>query len=155
MAKNRATQLKADLAETLRRHNGLIVLFHAAVAERLGLGPADHKCFDLLLRLGPIPAGELADKSGLTTGAITGVIDRLERAGYVVRASDPSDRRRVVVQPNRDKALADLLPVFEGVKRATSAMLDRYSADQLELMLDFLNRVDELIEEQTAALRKE
>ena len=155
MAKNRATQLKATLAEALRRHNGFIVLFHAAVAERLGLGPADHKCLDLLLRLGPMPAGELADKSGLTTGAITGVIDRLERAGYAARASDPNDRRRVVVQPIRDKALADLLPVFDGVKRATSVMLDQYSDEQLELLLDFLNRLDEVIEKQTTALRKE
>ena len=98
-----------------------------------------------MLRLGPIPAGELADKSGLTTGAITGVIDRLERAGYVVRASDPRDRRRVVVQPIRDKASSDLGPVFDGVKRATSVMLDRYSAEQLELLLEFLNRVDETV----------
>lgn len=155
MAKNRSTQLKADLAGALRRHSGLTVLFHAAVAERVGLGAADHKCLDLLMRLGPLTAGELAGKTGLTTGAITGVIDRLERAGYAVRAGDPGDRRRVVVQPVRDKALADFGPVFDGLARATSAMLDRYSTDQLELLLDFLKRADELIEEQTTALRAE
>jgi DNA-binding MarR family transcriptional regulator len=153
MARHRAAQLKADLADALRRHSGLTVLFHAAVADRIGLGAADHKCLDLLLRLGPLTAGDLAGKTGLTTGAITGVVDRLERAGYAVRAGAPDDRRRVVVQPVRDKALADFGPVFEGLARATSAMLDRYSADQLELLLDFLSRADQLIEEQTAALR--
>src|SRR5882724_2561983 len=142
MAKSPTKQLKAHLVEALRRHSGVIVLFHAAVAERVGLGATDLKCLDLLLRLGPLPAGELADKSGLTTGAITGVIDRLERAGYVIRASDLSDRRRVVVQPIQDKALADFKPVFDRVARATSAVLDRYSAGQLELLLDFLSRGD-------------
>ncbi|HUY88059.1 MAG TPA: MarR family transcriptional regulator [Pirellulales bacterium] len=154
MAANRTTQLKTELVDALRRHSGSVVLLHAAIAERLGLGPADHKCLDLLLRFGPLPAGDLADKSALTTGAITGVIDRLEKAGYAVRASDPHDRRRVVVEPNRERALADIEPIFAGLKRGMSAMLDRYSAEELELLLDFLKRIDQLIDDHTAALRR-
>lgn len=155
MAKTRSSQLKEELAGALRRHSGVTVLFHAAVAERMGLGLADHKCLDLLLRLGPMTAGELASKTGLTTGGITGVIDRLERAGYAIRAKDPNDRRRVIVQAVQDKALTDFGPVFESIARATSTMLNRYSVTELELLLEFLNRADKIVEEQTIALRKE
>src|SRR5918997_6772224 len=71
------------------------VLFHSAVADRLGVSATDVKCYTILRQTGPLTAGELAERVSLTTGAITGVIDRLERAGLVRRAADPHDRRRV------------------------------------------------------------
>src|SRR5690606_41380764 len=88
------------------------VLFHAAVADRLGLGPTDMKCYSILRQEGPLTAGELAERTALTTGAITGVIDRLERANLIRRARDPHDRRRVVLEllhdPERERAIAAL-----------------------------------------------
>src|SRR5216117_3098234 len=87
-------ELLAALNEAARRQSTATVLFHAAVAERLGLSATDHKYADLIARQGPMTAGELADRAGLTTGAITGVLDRLERAGWVRRERDPHDRRR-------------------------------------------------------------
>ena len=65
-------------------------MFHQAIADRLGLNVTDHKCIDLLLMKGPLTAGELAGMTGLTTGAITAVIDRLEKAGFVRREDDPA-----------------------------------------------------------------
>lgn len=153
MSKNRS-KLKQELVEALRRHSGLTVLFHSAIADRMGLGPADHKCLDLLMRLGPLSAGELADRSGLTTGAITGVIDRLERSKYVARASDANDRRRVVVEPQLKKANADFGPIFAGIAKDTAALLDEYTADQLELLLEFVNSIDTLVEAHTAGMRE-
>ncbi|VTR91062.1 family transcriptional regulator : MarR family transcriptional regulator OS=Brevibacillus panacihumi W25 GN=T458_09110 PE=4 SV=1: MarR [Gemmata massiliana] len=153
MAKPRAAELKAELVDALRRHSGVTVLFHAAVAERLGLGAADHKCLDLLMRLGPMTAGELAGHTGLTTGAITGVVDRLERVGYARRAPHPSDRRSVIVEPVQEKALADFGPLFEGIARDTATMLDLYTVEQLTLIADFLVRADELATRHTTALR--
>lgn len=153
MATSRKAKLVADLLDAIRRHSGATVLFHAAVAERLGLGAADHKCLDLLMRFGPMTAGELAGRTGLTTGAITGVVDRLERIGYARRAPHPSDRRSVIVEPVREKALADLGPLFEGIARETAAMLDRYTAEQLALIADFLARADELATRHADALR--
>src|SRR5437867_12726632 len=88
------------------------VLFHAAIADRLGVGATDGKCYSILRQTGPITAGELAERTGLTTGAITGVIDRLERADLVCRARDPNDRRRVVLEllndPERERAINQL-----------------------------------------------
>ena len=151
----RKTALKGEIAGALRRQSGLTVLFHAAVAERLALGPADHKCLDLLLEAGPLTAGQLADRSGLTTGAITGVIDRLERGGYVARNSDPEDRRRVVVEPKQQgKAMAALVAIFSEIAGGTAEILDRYSQQQLELILDFLQRCETLLQQQTRSLQE-
>ena len=81
------------------------IMFHQAVADILGLHITDHKCLDFIYRFGAMPAGRLADLTGLTTGAVTGIIDRLEKAGYVRRISDPKDRRRTIVEPTRNKKL--------------------------------------------------
>jgi len=69
-----------------------------AVAEAIGLNRTDMRCLDVIQREGPVPAGRLADETGLTTGAITTVLDRLERAGFARRTRDPADRRRVLVE---------------------------------------------------------
>lgn len=91
-----AAQIIGPLA---RRHSTSTVLFHHAVAERLGLGPTDRKCLDLLLDRGAMTGSGLAAITGLTTGAITGLVARLERAGFVWRAPDSVDRRKQIVTP--------------------------------------------------------
>lgn len=104
--KNYDAEKKRQLVEELRwagRHQArTTVMFHQAVADRLGLHPTDHKCLDLLREEGPMSAGELAEATGLTSGAITGVADRLERAGFLHRESDPHDRRRILLRVNTD-----------------------------------------------------
>src|SRR2546426_10086939 len=92
-----AARNKGQLADEIvgrlaRRHSTAVVLFHHAVAERLGLGPTDHKCLDLLRERGAITGSELAAITGLTTGAITGVVARLEQGGYVRRGVAPRPR---------------------------------------------------------------
>src|SRR6266481_2256869 len=81
------------------------IMFHQAVADRLGLNTTDHKCLDLMRRAGGTTAGDLADWTGLTTGAVTGIIDRLAKAGFVRREEHPTDRRKVVV-----RVVAERLP---------------------------------------------
>ena len=90
------------------------VMFHQAIADRLGLNVTDHKCMDLLLINGPLSAGQLAEMTGLTTGAITAVIDRLEQAGFARREHDFRDRRRVTVQviPKRCRDIERLFEPF-------------------------------------------
>src|SRR6266581_7672060 len=86
------------------------VLYTQAVAEQVGLNLTDLSCTGILTVEGPVTAGRLAELTGLTTGAITGAIDRMERAGYVRRESDPNDRRRVVVVPIAEKLAANCAP---------------------------------------------
>src|SRR6476646_4089911 len=100
---SRPTRNRSDLIEAIE-HQARIgsthtVLFHTAVAERLGLNPSDHKVADILaLEEGPVTPGRLAELTGLTTGAVTGVLDRLENAGFVAREPDPADRRRIILR---------------------------------------------------------
>src|SRR5437763_16981351 len=93
---------KRELADEIvgqlaRRHSTAVVLFHHAVAERLGLGPTDHKCLDLLRERGAMAGSDLSAITGLTSGAITGVVARLEQAGYVRREPDPDDGRKQIL----------------------------------------------------------
>src|SRR5258706_13137370 len=85
-------ELIAALGMAGRELSAHTVMFHTAVAERLRLGLTDHKAFDFILRHGPVTAGQLAEITGLTTGAVTGVIDRLEKTGYGERVGDSADR---------------------------------------------------------------
>src|SRR6266700_8239610 len=114
-ARKNRDELSDDIVGRLaRRHSTAVVLFHHAVAERLGLGPTDHKCLDLLRERGPMSGSDLAGITGLTSGAITGVVARLERAGYLRREPDPRDRRQQILYPVRER-LHDLHQVFDPV----------------------------------------
>jgi len=126
------------LEQALREVSGTGVLFSQAAAERLGLNSTDLECLGLITSE-PATAGELAQATGLTTGAITGVIDRLERAGYARREHDRADRRKVRVRA-LPAALLKAAPIFEPMRRASAEVLARYSDGELALILDFLTR---------------
>src|SRR5947209_8850648 len=109
------------------------VLYTQAVAEQLGLNLTDLSCTGILSVEGPMTAGRLAELTGLTTGAITGAIDRLERAGYVRRERDPQDRRRVVVVPVTERLVANVAPAFVPMLSATMRKMSSYSEDEVRL----------------------
>jgi DNA-binding MarR family transcriptional regulator len=128
--------------------------FNQALAAQLGIGPTDLECLTLLQGLGPSAAGQLAEVLGLTTGAVTGVVDRLAAAGFVVRESDPADRRRVIVRtvPERMTELDHgYAPLLVSAERSFAT----YSEDDLRLLLDFQRRGAELMQQQTARLKSE
>src|SRR5919112_1147703 len=97
-SKNREELLRELEVENRRSTTGAVLLLQA-VTRRSGMNLTDLQCMNILTSTGPIPAGRLAEEMGLTTGAVTGVIDRMERAGYVRREKDPDDARRVIIQP--------------------------------------------------------
>src|SRR5690349_14213596 len=102
--KSERRQLMDAVVMEGRRMSTRALLFHSAVTERLGLNASDHKCAEFIFNEPGMTAGRLAELTGLSTGAITGVIDRLEHAGFVRRANDPHDRRRVVILPTPETA---------------------------------------------------
>src|SRR5262249_32775270 len=130
------------------------ILFHQAIADRLGMNVTDHKCAGFLLRDGPMTAGELAERTGLTTGAITGVIDRLERAGFARRAKDSSDRRRVIVEPIVKEMERVMFPLFASIARSTTELCSRYSTEDLAVIRDFTMRARKMADEETCKLRE-
>ena len=150
------SQLLQALSEEARQFSTTTVLLHAAIAERLGLNITDHKAADLLIRRGPMTAGELADLTGLTTGAVTGIIDRLEKAGFARREKDPDDRRRVIVRiamkPDVERRVGRL---FGPLAETTAELAESYSDKDLGLILGFMQRARELSAEYAARLRGE
>jgi DNA-binding MarR family transcriptional regulator len=150
----RRSDLLAGLALAGRQLSTATVMFHQAIADRLGLNVTDHKCLDLLLIKGPLTAGELAVMTGLTTGAITAVIDRLASAGFVRREDDPADRRRVIVQviPRRCR---DIERLFEPFGARFQELITRYTDDELLVILDFMTRSREGLHESTVNLRQQ
>lgn len=150
-APDRSERLAAVLRE-VRRMTAQSVLISQAVSERFGLSSSDLECLDLALLSGGATAGEFAKVTGLTTGAITGVIDRLERAGYVRRARDPTDRRKVIVRA-RPAMTRRIAPLYESLQREMTALWSQYSDAQLALIHDFLFKSCELAVQEIAKLQ--
>src|SRR5262245_29416865 len=148
-------ELLAALFGDFRQLSAATIMFHQAIADRLGLNVTDHKCADILERSGPLTAGELAERTGLTTGAITGVIDRLEKAGFVQRAKDPGDRRRVIVEPCRKQMERVIAPMFESMARAAAEACAHYSTEELAVIRDFTVRAHQMAIEQAHKLRED
>jgi DNA-binding MarR family transcriptional regulator len=123
--------------EKFREISTETIMFHQAVADVLGLHITDHKCLDFIYRFGAMPAGKLAELTGLTTGAVTGIIDRLEEAGYVRRTNDPKDRRRTIVEPTRNKKLERKIEaLFTPLHDRMHKLLSSYSDSELAFLLD-------------------
>jgi DNA-binding MarR family transcriptional regulator len=147
-------EMVASVIDESRRMSTRTVVFHAAIAERLGLNPSDHKCADLICNeTGPVTAGRLAELTGLSTGAITGVVDRLERAGFVSRVPDPEDRRRVVITSCMERRAADMRHLFIPMIAGMVAVCENYSDAELALILDFMRRCGQMTDARIQALR--
>ena len=148
-------ELEVAFATAMRRTGSLMQLMGQAAADRIGINSTDLNCLNILSFSGHMTAGELAKATGLTTASITGVIDRLEEAGFVRRERDPHDRRRVVVRLSLDKAVSDVASVFVPMLRDWREMAARYSDDELRLIVDFYGRVEQVFRKHLIRLRDE
>lgn len=126
----------ADQHLTFRQYLDAVGLHGMAGAEAVGLSGSEWYALSQIALEGTLTSGELATRSGLTTGATTRLIDRLERAGFVRRAADPDDRRKVVVEPVAD-ALDRIENVVEPARRQISEVLSRYTPDQRAVLFDY------------------
>jgi DNA-binding MarR family transcriptional regulator len=141
-------------ADAGRALSDATIAFHESVAARLGLHITDHKALGALFRSGPLPAGRLAEMMGLTTGSVTAMVDRLERAGYVRRERDPGDRRRVIVVPVADPDRhAEIQALFVHLNRAFAEHLPAYAEAEKRLIVDFMERNVRALRQATAAVR--
>ncbi|GAA0525861.1 MarR family transcriptional regulator [Paractinoplanes ferrugineus] len=143
--------LVAEFDEGMRALVSRSVLFHHAVADRLGINVSDLNCLGILEMTGPTTAGTLAEQTGLTTGAITGALDRLESAGYARRERDVNDRRRVIVRPL--EGAAEIYRFFASLGAATEKLFERYTDEQLEVLVDFVERAGPITYEEMTKLR--
>jgi DNA-binding MarR family transcriptional regulator len=152
LSRQSRTELTAELAEELRAYHHAVAEIDEAACARLGVNHTDLRCLDVLDRGGPLSAGHLAAATGLTTGAVTALIDRLERAGYARRTRDTVDRRRVLVEITPEvRRLAQGIygPLMDAYERD----IRRYSQDELRLITGFVRGAREVNEEHAAKVR--
>ncbi len=127
----------SEVAEELRLSGVTNDIADQVVADYLGLNRTDTRCLDIIERLDGVSAGRLASEAGLSTGAVTTVLDRLERAGYARRVQDPSDRRRVLVELT-PAARRELQRLYAPLADATMRQLEGYTTDEVSLVRDFM-----------------
>jgi DNA-binding MarR family transcriptional regulator len=153
VVKKSKRRLVDELIREFRATGNIDNAFDALAAERLGISETDLHCLNIIENSGGLTAGELALQSGLTNGAITGVLDRLERAGFAQRVADPADRRRVRVEVTaKFYKHAELIwgPIAEDLH---AALGKRFTKDELERMTDFLRVTAEVGQRHLERLR--
>jgi DNA-binding MarR family transcriptional regulator len=143
----------AAFGAAIRKTGSLMQLMSQAAGDRIGINATDLNCLNILSFSGQMTAGELARATGLSTASITGVVDRLEEAGYVRRERDPRDRRRVVVRLVVEAALRDVASVFLPMMRDWQEMAARYSDDELRLIVGYYDRMEEILRGHLIRLR--
>ena len=129
------------------------ILFHQAIANIAGVSVTDLKCLDYIDRVGDVTPGDLARLTGLTSGAITAAIDRLEKAGLAQRERSQTDRRKVFIRLCDSPAMARIAPFYEALRRDSAQMVSRYTTAQLETIKDFCERCIQIMCRQTEAVR--
>jgi DNA-binding MarR family transcriptional regulator len=153
---NDRKQTKAELIDQIgmafRRDQNRSDVFDELVAERLGINSTDLRCLDIIQQHDRITAGRLAELAGLTTGAVTSVLDRIERLGYARRVRDTDDRRRVLVEMTED-ALEAMWKLYGPAKEEWEQMFSRYTADELRVFLAMLTEAEEVGRRQLERLR--
>ncbi|MBE1488758.1 MarR family transcriptional regulator [Plantactinospora soyae] len=130
----------ADLMRAGRETSRLSMVFRYAIAERLGLTVSDLECLDYLADVGSATAGQVAERTNLTTGAVTSMLRRLQQAGYVTAERDPADRRRVIVTL-RPERIAELERPYERFAEQAERLIQGYSVEEVMLLVRHYDRM--------------
>jgi MarR family transcriptional regulator, organic hydroperoxide resistance regulator len=149
----KTTNLPGDLMVELKSLTHASMLFQNALAAKMDLNVTDAACIDFLIEMGPSTAGDLSRLTRLTTGAITSVIDRLEKAGLVKRENDPHDRRKVVVcfLPEKHKKV---VKYYESMASEIFTLLSGYSKKEIKLLLSATGSLNNIYQKNTEELMK-
>jgi DNA-binding MarR family transcriptional regulator len=144
-------QLIAALLHAGRVQSDATVMFHIAIAERMGLSVTEQKTIGILDRLGPLSAGQIAAETGLATASVTSLIDRLEAKGFARRVRDQKDRRRVIVALRAERARA-IAPLFASLAQSFRDLAAAYQDEELAVILNFMDHATALLRLETGKL---
>lgn len=145
-------QLLEELGTAGRDNSRMSIMFRQAVADRVALHATDMECVDFLLEAGSASAGDLAKMTGLSSGAMTAAIDRLEKAGLVKRMSDALDRRKVIIKPV-PRRLHELEKIYRGFVRSVMASLEDFSEAELATITRHYQRLTAVYRDQIKQLQ--
>jgi DNA-binding MarR family transcriptional regulator len=151
--KVRRRELLNRLRDLGRKISTQTVFLHQAIAQSVGLNATETKCIDLILSHpnGSMTAGELSGMTGLTTGAITHILDRLERRQFIERVRDTEDRRKVFIRV-RPESLEPLAPKYEEIGKAFMSLAARYGDKDLQLICDYMDSASEVTKRELAQM---
>lgn len=148
--------LLTALEEAGRKYSESSLLFHHAIADALGLNITDLKCLDLIRESDGLTPGQLAKSMGLTTGAVTGIVDRLEMAGYARRRRDSMDRRKISIHAQLEQISSKLNPIFTSFQQAMASEFNNaYSDHDMALILNFVERSSHVLRSETRKIQQQ
>lgn len=148
-------ELFEELNQAVQWAGTLSVIYANVIAHRFGLSATEFEAMDLITRFCPITAGKLAEYCGLTSGAITGIVDRLERQGFVRRERDPEDRRRVFIIPTKDKERSKKIrALHRPIRKGFKEYVERYDEDQIYMLIKMQKEANAMVERSIAQLRQ-
>ena len=148
-----SARVRNRLVSAVRASQTADDVFDEAVVDFLGVSRSDGRCLDIVDRLGKVTAGRLAAESGLTTGAVTALVDRLERLGYLTRTRDTADRRKVWIEAT-DLTRRFNRHLFAHLEVVLGPLFQRFTADQVAAITEYLE-IGTYINRQRAALLQE
>lgn len=138
-----------------RKYSDTSILMHEAIAREIGLSGTDHKYLGFIIQNGEMTAGELSRLTGLTTGAVTGLVDRLEKKKLVKRKFDSEDRRKVIIVPNTKNTLKLLNPFFDKLNEKTSKLVNSFSDQEITVLEKYFTSAIDIMNEMIEQLRKQ
>jgi DNA-binding MarR family transcriptional regulator len=154
MGKVSDKQYIRDFRAISRLYSDSSILMHEAIARKAGLSGTDHKYLGLLIEQGSMTAGELSQLTGLTTGAVTGLVDRLEKKKLAKRQFDKEDRRKVIIVPDTKNAKKLLDPIFKELQEKTLDLISSYSEKELHLIENYFRSAVAVMNNVTQKLNK-
>lgn len=143
-----------NFRSTSRAYSDASILMHEAIARKAGLSGTDHKYLGLILQKKELTAGELAKLTGLTTGAVTGLIDRLEEKDLVKRQFTREDRRKVIIVAQEENAMRLLEPLFTELQTKTLELLQSFSEAELQVLERYFREATQIMQETTAQMNQ-
>jgi DNA-binding MarR family transcriptional regulator len=125
---------------------------HETIAQKAGLSGTDHKYLGFLIQKGPMTAGELSNLTGLTTGAVTGLIDRFEKKNLVKRQFAEDDRRKVIIKPNTKKIMSLFEPLYKEYRGRSEKLLASFSNEEIKVIETYFSKAIEIMNDTTNKL---
>ncbi len=132
-----------------RQYSDASILMHEAIARKAGLSGTDHKYLGLILQHNELTAGDIARLTGLTTGAVTGLIDRLEKKELLKRQFTKDDRRKVIIIPNAENSMKLLQPIFSELQQKTADLLTSFSEKEIQSIERYFTEATAIMKETT------
>ena len=152
MSKKQANSKIERFRTVSRQYSDASIFMHEAIARKAGLSGTDHKYLGLILQHQELTAGDIAKLTGLTTGAVTGLIDRLEKKQLLKRQFTKDDRRKVIIVPNVENSMKLLQPVFSELQQKTTELINSFSEKEIEIIERYFTEATIIMRETTINL---